>query len=113
MGPTDNSEGYERDVELQRQIDALTFTTDHLGVTVQVATDKVGKNEEKLERLMDQVARMDGTILRMRADLPTKEDLDVALNTTLNKHIAKGFWTVVVLSIGAVVTWLASNVRIG
>lgn len=102
----------ERANTLQRQIDALTFTTDHLGRTVSAATEKVGENEERLEQLMAQVARMDGTILRMRADLPTKDDLDIALKTTLNSHLAKGVWTSCAIGVGAVMTWILNHIKL-
>lgn len=94
---------------LQEQVIELRETCVKLEHTVEHATEKVGENEERLENLQLQIARMDGTILRMRADLPTKKDMEDMLTTTMNKHIAKGIWAIVVVAIGAAVTWVGNH----
>lgn len=103
----DNSdEHYQQD-----QINELRTTITQLEITARSALEKAADNETHLAKLSDQVSRVDGTVLRMRADLPTKDDLQEALTTTLNAHLAKGVWVVVLSAIGALTTWLVSHIN--
>lgn len=96
-------------VYLQNQINDLRETCATLAVVVEKADGHAGENRETMMALSAQVQRMDGTMLRMRADLPTKDELNEALNVTLNRYIAKGFWSVLIISTGAAVTWMVNH----
>lgn len=100
--------------DIQRQVDELRFVTENLTTAVEDASNKVGDNEEKLMRLMDQLERMDGTMLRMRADQLTKadiqgqltkEDLKDFLDNKFNKKIARGVIGVLAMLITGGISW--------
>ena len=106
------------DVFLQTQINKLQQTTAILSQVTESAATRAGTNEERLINLLEQVTRMDGTMLRMRADqlvksdlsgMITKDDLTSIVNVEMDRRVAKGIWVFAVLVVGAAVTWVANH----
>ena len=95
----------------QKDIDRLSVTTNKLEIAVALATAKVGANEELLKRVD---GKLDSVVLKIHAldgNIVTKNNLETAVNATLNKHAAKVFWAILTVAVGSVLTWIGSILK--
>ena len=99
------------DVQQQREIDRLAVTTKELEIAVALAVAKVGTNETLLQNVAVKLDLVAAKIHDLEDNIVTKNNLEGAVNATLNKHAAKVFWAALTLAVGTALTWIGSLIK--
>lgn len=92
----------------QKDIDTLEKTTRELEITLALASSKVGHNELLLKQVEVKLDLISHTLGTMNKEIVAKQDLEASVNSILNKHAAKVFWSVLGVSVGAALAWMGS-----
>lgn len=95
----------------QKEIDRLSQTTKELEIAVALASSKAGINEKILQQVSTKLDLISSKIHSLEDNIVTKNNLEVAVNTTLNKHAAKVFWAILTVAVGSVLTWIGSILK--
>ena len=99
------------DAHQQQEIDDLQITTKNLEIAVALAVSKIGNNDMLLDKVSAKLDALAETLRIMNENNVTKNNLEYAVNATLNKHAAKVFWSVLALSAGAAIAWVGSLMK--
>lgn len=99
------------DAHQQQEIDGLRITTKNLEIAVALAVSKVGNNEMLLDKVSAKLDTVVEALRIMNENNVTNNNLEAAVNATLNKHAAKVFWSVLALSAGAAIAWVGSLMK--
>ena len=95
----------------QNEVNRLSQTTKELEIAVALAGSKVGSTEALLQQVVTKLDFLSTKIHDLEDNIVTKNNLEVAVNATLNKHAAKVFWSVLALSAGAAIAWVGSLMK--
>ena len=96
------------DIQQQKEIDGLRVVTQKLEVSLALAHQSLGSNAKLLTTLTQKVDDIAHTI---DVGIVTNHALEDKVNSVLNKHAAKVFWSVIALAVGAIVTWIGSHLK--
>lgn len=92
----------------QNEVNRLSQTTKELEIAVALAGSKVGSTEALLQQVVTKLDFLSTKIHDLEDNIVTKNNLEVAVNATLNKHAAKVFWAILTVGIGTLLAWIGS-----
>ena len=98
-------------IDHQREIERLSSTTKELEIAVALAVAKVGTNESLLQQVATKLDLVASKLHDIEDNIVTKNNLEGAVNATLNKHAAKVFWAALTLAVGTALTWIGSLIK--
>lgn len=96
------------DAFYQNEVNRLSQTTKELEIAVALAGSKVGSTEALLQQVVTKLDFLSTKIHDLEDNIVTKNNLEVAVNATLNKHAAKVFWAILTVGIGTLLAWIGS-----
>lgn len=96
------------EVFYQNEVNRLSQTTKELEIAVALAGSKVGSTEALLQQVVTKLDFLSTKIHDLEDNIVTKNNLEVAVNATLNKHAAKVFWAILTVGIGTLLAWIGS-----
>jgi hypothetical protein len=96
------------DAFYQNEVNRLSQTTKELEISVALAGSKVGSTEVLLQQVVTKLDFLSTKIHDLEDNIVTKNNLEVAVNATLNKHAAKVFWAILTVGIGTLLAWIGS-----
>jgi pimeloyl-CoA synthetase len=96
------------EVFYQNEVNRLSQTTKELEIAVALAGSKVGTTEALLQQVVTKLDFLSTKIHDLEDNIVTKNNLEVAVNATLNKHAAKVFWAILTVGIGTLLAWIGS-----
>jgi pimeloyl-CoA synthetase len=96
------------EVFYQNEVNRLSQTTKELEIAVALAGSKVGSTEALLQQVVTKLDFLSTKIHDLEDNIVTKNNLEVAVNVTLNKHAAKVFWAILTVGIGTLLAWIGS-----
>ena len=96
------------EVFYQNEVNRLSQTTKELEIAVALAGSKVGSTESLLQQVVTKLDFLSTKIHDLEDNIVTKNNLEVAVNATLNKHAAKVFWAILTVGIGTLLAWIGS-----
>lgn len=96
------------DAFYQNEVNRLSQTTKELEISVALAGSKVGSTEALLQQVVTKLDFLSTKIHDLEDNIVTKNNLEVAVNATLNKHAAKVFWAILTVGIGTLLAWIGS-----
>lgn len=95
----------------QQELNRLAVTTKDLEIAVAIAVSKVGTNETLLQQVATKLDLVASKLHDLEDKIVTKNNLESAVNATLNKHAAKVFWAALTLAVGTALTWIGSLIK--
>lgn len=95
----------------QKDIDTLEKTTKELEITLALATSKVGQNEVLLTQVAGKLDLIGEKLHHMSDELVSTKDLEISVNSILNRHAAKVLWSALAVGVGIVLTWMGSIIK--
>ena len=95
----------------RKEVERLTQTSKDLEINVALVARTAKDNEKLLKKVDEKIDMLTGKIHNLEDTIVTKNNLEVAVNTTLNKHAAKVFWAILTVAVGSVLTWIGSILK--